>query len=79
MSQLLSQLGFDNLVYFNALIDGLQVSENVRVLLFVKKVVLTGLAFALLSTGASLGCRKLRFPNYKFFARVLYFGVSFTS
>ncbi|KAI6232093.1 hypothetical protein M3Y95_00450600 [Aphelenchoides besseyi] len=52
-----------------------QISENLRVLQFLRKLLLFGVFIALLCTASSLSIRALAVKNYKLLARISYFGL----
>ncbi|KAI6209713.1 hypothetical protein M3Y96_00249900 [Aphelenchoides besseyi] len=52
-----------------------QISENLRVLQFLRKLLLFGVFIALLCTASSLSIRALVVKNYKLLARISYFGL----
>jgi hypothetical protein len=52
-----------------------QVSENIRVLEFLRKLLILGVIIALLCTASSLSIRSMALKNYQLLARISYFGV----
>uniref|UniRef100_A0A1I7SLL5 Serpentine receptor class gamma n=1 Tax=Bursaphelenchus xylophilus TaxID=6326 RepID=A0A1I7SLL5_BURXY len=52
-----------------------QIFENIRILLFLVRIISLGFTAALMATISSLTIRKLHFTHYTYYARVSYFGI----
>ncbi|CAD5230039.1 unnamed protein product [Bursaphelenchus okinawaensis] len=65
----------ENISTFYNLSMRYQIFENIRILLFLVRIIAIGFSIALVATVSSLTIRKLHFTHYTYYARVVYFGL----